>query len=100
MCFSKPLITVNAFFKGKPATAGVGCTAFIILLTEDLVTASIVDFKTHILDDNNFTVNGFYDFEVDNSNGERVVSHARFTFVFHKKNNTIKILSHHSSVMP
>ena len=61
---------------------------------------SIVDFKIHKLDDNNFTISGFYDFEVDNANGERVLSHARFTFVFRKKENIFKILSHHSSVMP
>ena len=62
--------------------------------------ASVIDSKTHVVDENNFSVNGFYDFEVDGSNGQRELAHARFTFVFQKQNGTFKILSHHSSVMP
>ena len=62
--------------------------------------ASVVDAKMHIIDQNNFTINGFYDFEVDSVNGSREISHARFTFVFQKQENNIQILSHHSSIMP
>ena len=62
--------------------------------------ASVVDSKMHVIDDNSFTVNGFYDFEVDTSSGERELAHARFTFVFRKEAESFKILSHHSSVMP
>tara|TARA_B100001250_G_C19613124_1_gene705885 strand:- start:47 stop:409 length:363 start_codon:yes stop_codon:yes gene_type:complete len=62
--------------------------------------ASVIDSKLHIIDDNSFTVNGFYDFEVDASNGQREIAHARFTFVFRKDTESFKILSHHSSVMP
>ena len=62
--------------------------------------ASVVKSKMHVINDNNFTVNGFYDFEVDSNNGERELAHARFTFVFQKQGQDFKILSHHSSVMP
>ena len=62
--------------------------------------ASVVKSKMHVIDDNSFTVNGFYDFEVNSNNGDRELSHARFTFVFQKQDQDFKILSHHSSVMP
>ena len=62
--------------------------------------ASVVKSKMHIIDDKSFTVNGFYDFEVDSNNGDRELAHARFTFVFQKQGQDFKILSHHSSVMP
>ena len=61
--------------------------------------ASLIESKVHIIDDNSFTVNGFYDFEVD-ENTSRKLANARFTFVFKKQNGVFKILSHHSSVMP
>ena len=61
--------------------------------------ASEVKSKIHIISDTSFTISGFYDFEVD-SNGERELAHARFTFVFQKQGVHFKILSHHSSVMP
>ena len=62
--------------------------------------ASIIESKVHVISDNSFTVSGFYDFEVDDSDGGRELAHARFTFVFEKQNDVFKILSHHSSVMP
>ena len=62
--------------------------------------ASVIDSKIHMIDENNITINGFYDFEVNNEAGGRSLSHARFTFVFQKQDANIKILSHHSSVMP
>ena len=62
--------------------------------------ASIVESKTHIASDNSLTVSGFYDFEVDGSNDDRELKHARFTFVFQQKNDVFKILSHHSSIIP
>ena len=62
--------------------------------------ATVIDYIQHIIDDNNYSVNGFYDFEVDSQDGTRQVSRARFTFVFQKQNGVFKILSHHSSVMP
>lgn len=62
--------------------------------------ASVIDSKIHMIDENNITINGFYDFEVNNEAGGRFLSHARFTFVFQKQDSDIKILSHHSSVMP
>lgn len=62
--------------------------------------ATIIDYKKHIVDDNNYSVNGFYDFEVDSQDGSRQISRARFTFVFQKQGDVFKILSHHSSVMP
>ena len=62
--------------------------------------ALVGDFKMHIIDQNSFTVNGFYDFEVDSDDGEREFLHARFTFIFQKIDNDFKILSHHSSVVP
>ena len=62
--------------------------------------ATVVDFKKHVIDANNYSVNGFYDFEVDTQDGSRKISSARFTFVFQKQNGIFKILSHHSSVMP
>ncbi len=62
--------------------------------------ATVVDFKKHVVDDSNYSVNGFYDFEVDDQDGARQISRARFTFVFQKQNGVFKILSHHSSVMP
>ena len=63
-------------------------------------TANLVQKETHIINDNNFTVCGFYDFEVDSGDGNRVISKARFSFVFQKQNELFKILSHHSSIMP
>ena len=62
--------------------------------------ASIVESKIHIIDDNSFTISGFYDFEVDSNNGKRELAHARFTFVFKDKGQGFTILSHHSSIMP
>ena len=62
--------------------------------------ALVVESKTHVIDDNALTINGFYDFEVGSDNGERELAHARFTFVFQKQGHDFKILSHHSSVMP
>mgnify|MGYP001259827016 FL=1 len=62
--------------------------------------ALIVDSKIHVVDDHNFSVNGFYDFEVDSGSGGRELAHARFSFVFQKQDGDFKILSHHSSVMP
>ncbi len=62
--------------------------------------ATVVDYKQHVVDDNNFSVSGFYDFEVDTPDGTRQISRARFSFVFQKQNGVFKILSHHSSVMP
>lgn len=62
--------------------------------------AFVVDYKQHVVDDNNFSVNGFYDFEVDAQDETRQISRARFTFIFQKQNGAFKILSHHSSVMP
>ncbi|MBF24893.1 MAG: hypothetical protein CMP49_00010 [Flavobacteriales bacterium] len=62
--------------------------------------ATIVDYKKHIVDENNYSVNGFYDFEVDTKDGSRQVSKARFTFVFQKQGSSFKILSHHSSLIP
>ena len=62
--------------------------------------ASIVESKKHITSDNSLTVSGFYDFEVDDSNGNREFAHARFTFVFKQKHDSFTILSHHSSVIP
>ena len=62
--------------------------------------ASVVESKIHVIDDNSFTINGFYDFEVSSNNGDRELAHARFTFVFQKQGQDFKILSHHSSVMP
>tara|TARA_B100001250_G_scaffold240415_1_gene206620 strand:- start:153 stop:515 length:363 start_codon:yes stop_codon:yes gene_type:complete len=62
--------------------------------------ALLVDSIMHIIDDNSCTFNGFYDFEVDGLNGKRKLAHARFTFVFKKQDSGVKILSHHSSVMP
>jgi uncharacterized protein (TIGR02246 family) len=62
--------------------------------------ATIIDYKKHIVDDNNYSVNGFYDFEVDSQDGSRQISRARFTFVFQKQDGEFKILSHHSSIMP
>ena len=56
--------------------------------------------KIHMIGEDNITINGFYDFEVNNEAGGRFLSHARFTFVFQKQDSDIKILSHHSSVMP
>ena len=63
-------------------------------------TATVVESRIHVIEDNSFTVSGFYDFEVDSINGERELAHARFTFVFQKQGQDFKILSHHSSVMP
>ena len=62
--------------------------------------ALVVNSKMHILNEDNFTVNGFYDFEVDSAQGDRNLAHARFTFVFQRQDGEFKILSHHSSVMP
>ena len=62
--------------------------------------ASIVESKTHTTSDNSLTISGFYDFEVDGSSGVRELAHARFTFVFQKRGDDFKILSHHSSVTP
>ena len=62
--------------------------------------ASIVESKTHITSDNSLTISGFYDFEVDGSDRVRELAHARFTFVFQKRGNNFKILSHHSSIIP
>ncbi|MAQ31350.1 MAG: hypothetical protein CMD26_01260 [Flavobacteriales bacterium] len=62
--------------------------------------ASVSEYKIHIIDDKSFTINGFYDFEVDSQDGSRINSRARFTFVFQKQGEDFKILSHHSSVMP
>ena len=62
--------------------------------------ATIIDFKKHEIDNDNFSVSGFYDFEVDALDGLRNSSSARFTFVFQKQNGVFKILSHHSSIMP
>ena len=62
--------------------------------------ATIIDFKKHKVDNDNYSVSGFYDFEVDTQDGLRKISSARFTFVFQKQNGIFKILSHHSSVMP
>ena len=62
--------------------------------------ATFLNYKKHIIDNNNYSVNGFYDFEVDAQDGTRKISHARFTFVFQKQDGVFKILSHHSSVMP
>ena len=63
-------------------------------------TPNLVKTETHIINDNNFTVCGFYDFEVDSEHGNRAISKARFSFVFQKQNDLFKILSHHSSIMP
>jgi len=62
--------------------------------------ATVIEYKKHIIDENNYSVNGFYDFEVDSQDGSRINSRARFTFVFQKQGEDFKILSHHSSVMP
>ena len=62
--------------------------------------ALIVESNKQVINDNSFIINGFYDFEVDSTNGDRKTIHARFTFVFEKQNDAFKILSHHSSVMP
>ena len=62
--------------------------------------ALVIGSKIHVVDENNITINGFYDFEVNNESGGRCLSHARFTFVFQKQDTDIKILSHHSSIMP
>jgi len=62
--------------------------------------AKLLNNKTHIINEDSFTVSGFYDFEVDKSDTIRESVHARFTFVFQKKNGVFKILSHHSSLIP
>ena len=62
--------------------------------------ASLVQTETHIINENNFAVSGFYDFEVDSDAEKRVISKARFSFVFQKQKEFFKILSHHSSIMP
>ena len=64
--------------------------------------ALVIESKTHVINDNALAVNGFYNFEVDSDsdNGERELAHARFTFVFQKQGHDVKILSHHSSIMP
>lgn len=63
-------------------------------------SAELVQIERHIINDNNFTVCGFYDFEVDSEDDNRVISKARFSFVFQKQDELFKILSHHSSIMP
>ena len=63
-------------------------------------TPNLVQKETNIINDNNFTVCGFYNFEVGSEDGGRVISKARFSFVFQKQKEFFKILSHHSSIMP
>ena len=58
--------------------------------------ASLVESITHHLSDNLLMVNGFYNFNIKNSDTVA----ARFTFVFKTQEDTFKIISHHSSIMP
>ena len=62
--------------------------------------AKLLNNKTHIINEESFTVSGFYDFEVDDDNRARKIVSARFTFVFQLINNEFKIISHHSSIIP
>jgi len=63
--------------------------------------ASVVDSTTHYVLDKFYVINGFYDFKIeDQSKSKKQVVHARFTFVFEKREGDFKILSHHSSIIP
>ncbi|MDX1348109.1 MAG: SgcJ/EcaC family oxidoreductase [Thiomicrorhabdus chilensis] len=48
---------------------------------------------------NKLTDAGVYDFEVT-TNGKKEIVPARYTFVYEYRNNTWKIIHHHSSMMP
>jgi len=62
--------------------------------------ASLIQATTHYVLDRFYIINGFYDFEIESSNNNKEVVHARFTFVFGTKESELKIISHHSSIIP
>ena len=59
---------------------------------------SVIESNTHIITNSLHIINGFYDFKTTSK--ENQIIHARFTFVFKKKGESWKILTHHSSVIP
>jgi hypothetical protein len=55
----------------------------------------------YIIDENNYTHSGFYDFEIDGARGSRIIVNARFTFGWRKNlEGEWKIVEHHSSLQP
>lgn len=58
--------------------------------------ATIIKSTINHLADDSCVINGFYDFKIE---GGEVVN-ARFSFVFKAINNSIKIVAHHSSILP
>ena len=60
-----------------------------------LISTNIQSLKT-----NYSVISGFYNFEIDDSTGQRKTIHARYNFVFKAINRHWTIISHHSSVKP
>ncbi len=91
---------LGEFKRGK-----TGAKEYFVHFLEKNPSGKIVEDIVQYLSDDTYLHSGHYDFEIDNKDentqSSRKTVHARFTYVWKKKENgEFEILHHHSSLKP
>lgn len=85
----------DEFKKGKG-----GAEEYFIHFLQKKPKGSLVKDETKVLTCEIYLHSGFYDFEIEGDQGERIIVEARFSFLWILDNGEWKIIHHHSSEKP